>query len=127
MIMYDVLVIGARCAGSTTAMLLARKGHRVLLVDKATFPSDTLSTHIIHPIGIAKLKRWGVLDRLTKTNCPPIERIAAHLGPFTFTGTTLPVDGVATAYSPRRSILDKILVDAAVEAGVELRQGFHVQ
>ena len=61
---YDAIVVGARCAGSPTAMLLARKGYKVLVVDKATFPSDTISTHLIHPPGVAALKRWGLLDGL---------------------------------------------------------------
>ena len=69
---YDVIVVGARCAGSPTAMLLARQGHRVLLVDRATFPSDTISTHVIHPPGIAALNRWGLLDELPPTGCPPV-------------------------------------------------------
>jgi len=60
--MYDVIVVGARCTGSPTAMLLARKGYRVLLVDKATFPSDTISGHVLHARGGACLKRWGILD-----------------------------------------------------------------
>ena len=60
---YDAIVVGARCAGSPTAMLLARRGYRVLLVDRATFPSDTVSTHLIHPPGVSILKRWGLLDR----------------------------------------------------------------
>ena len=59
---YDAIVVGARCAGSPTAMLLARLGHRVLLVDRATFPSDTISTHLVHPPGVASLERWGLLD-----------------------------------------------------------------
>lgn len=58
--MYDAIVIGARCGGSPTAMLLARKGYRVLLVDKAMFPSDTMSTHFIHLPGVALLQRWGI-------------------------------------------------------------------
>ncbi len=62
--MYDAIVVGARCAGSPTAMLLARKGYRVLLVDKTSFPSDTLSVHYIHQAGVARLARWGLLDRL---------------------------------------------------------------
>ncbi|HXF60055.1 MAG TPA: FAD-dependent monooxygenase, partial [Caldilineaceae bacterium] len=62
--MYDAIVVGARCAGSPTAMLLARKGYRVLLLDKAGFPSDTLSTHYIHQPGVACLKRWGLLDKV---------------------------------------------------------------
>ena len=68
---YDAIVVGARCAGSPTAMLLARKGHRVLLVDRATFPSDTVSTQIVWPHGAECLDRWGLLDRLAATNCPP--------------------------------------------------------
>ena len=58
---YDAIVVGARCAGAPTAMLLARQGHRVLLVDRATFPSDTLSTHVIHAPGVAALSRCCLL------------------------------------------------------------------
>ena len=63
---FDAIVVGARCAGSPTAMLLARQGYRVLMVDRATFPSDTVSTHIVHPLGVSALSRWGLLDRLTE-------------------------------------------------------------
>jgi choline dehydrogenase-like flavoprotein len=69
---YDAIVVGARCAGSPTAMLLARKGYRVLLLDKATFPSDTMSTHVVHPPGVAALERWGLFERLAPTGCPPM-------------------------------------------------------
>ncbi|HEY7801815.1 MAG TPA: FAD-dependent monooxygenase, partial [Dehalococcoidia bacterium] len=68
--MYDAIIIGARCAGSPTAMLLARRGYSVLLVDKATFPSDIMSTHFIQIPGIERLRRWGLLDRLAATNAP---------------------------------------------------------
>ena len=71
---YDAIVLGARCAGSPTAMLLARKGYRVLLVDRAIFPSDTLSTHVVQPPAVAALSRWGLLDRLVSTRCPPGRR-----------------------------------------------------
>src|ERR1700704_747310 len=114
---YDVIVTGARCAGSPTAMLLARKGYRVLVVDRASFPSDTLSTHIIHAPGVAALRRWGLLDAVTATGCPPIERYSFDFGPFTIAGTPRPHDGISTAYGPRRMVLDKILVDAAAAAG----------
>jgi len=124
---YDVIVIGARCAGAPTAMLLARHGYRVLLVDKAAFPSDAMSTHVVHPPGVAALQRWGVLDRLVATDCPPIEGYSLDLGPVTLTGSPHPVDGVSVAYCPRRTVLDKLLVDAAVEAGVEVREGFNVE
>src|SRR6059058_3651556 len=75
--MYDVIVVGARCAGSPTAMLLAGNGHRVLLVDKARFPKDTVSTLYIHQPGVARLERWGLLDRLRATGCPPLHRKTA--------------------------------------------------
>jgi 2-polyprenyl-6-methoxyphenol hydroxylase-like FAD-dependent oxidoreductase len=68
---YDAIVVGARCAGSPTAMLLARRGHRVLVVDRATFPSDTISTHLIHPPGVASLERWGLLDAVVSRGSPP--------------------------------------------------------
>lgn len=124
---YDAIVIGARCAGSPTAMLLAREGHRVLLVDKATFPSDTMSTHLVHPPGIAALERWGLLDRLVETGCPPVERYSFDFGPVSVTGSPRPIDGVGHAYGPRRTILDKLLVDAAAEAGAEVREAFTVE
>jgi 2-polyprenyl-6-methoxyphenol hydroxylase-like FAD-dependent oxidoreductase len=64
---HDAIVVGARCAGSPTAMLLARKGYKVPVLDRATFPSDTVSTHVVHPVGVAALARWGLLGRLTAT------------------------------------------------------------
>lgn len=125
--MYDVAVVGARCAGSPTAMLLARLGYRVLLVDKAGFPSDTMSSHFVHAPGVARLKRWGLLEKIAASNCPPVHSYCLDLGPFSLTGCPPPVDGVATSYAPRRTVLDKILVDAAVEAGAELREKFTVE
>ena len=125
--MYDVIVVGARCAGSPTALLLARRGLRVLLVDRATFPSDIMSTHYIHNTGIAALKRWSLLDQLAATGCPPIWQTTLDVGPVALTGSPLPADGVAEAYSPRRTVLDKLLVDAAAEAGVEVREGVVVK
>jgi flavin-dependent dehydrogenase len=123
---YDAIVIGARCAGSPTAMLLARQGHRVLLLDRATFPSDTMSTHLVHPPGVAALRRWGLVERLEATGCPPVETYSYDFGPLMISGSPRPVDGVARAYCPRRTVLDQLLVDAAVEAGAELREGFTV-
>jgi flavin-dependent dehydrogenase len=125
--MYDVIVVGARCAGSPTAMLLARKGYRVLLVDKAGFPSDTLSTHYIHQPGTAALKRWGLLDKVAASNCPPIRTLTFDVGYFALAGEPTPSDGVAEAYSIRRTLLDQILVDAAMQAGAEMREHFSVE
>jgi flavin-dependent dehydrogenase len=123
---FDAIVVGARCAGSPTAMLLARKGVRVLLVDRASFPSDTVSTHLIHPLGVEALSRWGLLGRLVATGCPPIHTYRFDFGPITISGSpgteTSPV-----AYCPRRTVLDKLLVDAAAEAGAEVREGFTVE
>jgi flavin-dependent dehydrogenase len=123
---YDAIVVGARCAGSPTAMLLARKGYRVLVVDRAVFPSDTLSTHLIHAPGVAALQRWGVLDQVVATGCPPIDTYSFDFGPFTIAGHPRPSEGIASAYAPRRTVLDKILVDAASAAGAEVREGFTV-
>ncbi|MBI2761130.1 MAG: NAD(P)/FAD-dependent oxidoreductase [Chloroflexi bacterium] len=125
--MYDAIVIGARAAGAPTAMLLARKGYRVLLVDKARFPSDILSSHYIHQPGVARLQRWSLLDRLAATGCPPIRRMTIDASGVTLSGTASPVDAIDAAYAPRRIVLDKLLVDAAVEAGVEVREGFAVR
>jgi 2-polyprenyl-6-methoxyphenol hydroxylase-like FAD-dependent oxidoreductase len=125
--MYDVIVIGARAAGAPTAMLLARKGYKVLLVDRASFPSDTLSTHQVQLKGGAALKRWGLLDRVLASNCPPVLQAVFHSGPFDIQGKFPPLDGVAAVVCPRRTVLDKILVEAAVEAGAELRQDMLVE
>jgi len=122
---YDVIVVGARCAGSPTAMLLARQGYRTLLVDRATFPSDTVSTHLIHPPGVAALRDWGLLDRLIATGTPAIHEYAFDLGPFTIAGPP-GTDAEPVSYAPRRTVLDKLLVDAAAEAGAEVREGFAV-
>ena len=123
---FDAIVIGARCAGSPTAMLLARKGYRVLVVDQATFPSDTISTHMIHPPGVAALARWGLLDRLMATGCPPIDTYAFDFGPITISGAP-GTDEAPVGYAPRRTVLDKLLVDAASEAGAEVREAFTVE
>lgn len=136
---YDVIVVGARCAGSPVAMLLARKGYRVLVVDRATFPSDTMSSHLVHPPGVAALRRWGLLERLAATGCPPITNYSFDFGPFALSGCPrAPLSGdtpgppgngesPVRAYSPRRTVLDKLLVDAAVEAGAEVREAFTVE
>lgn len=124
---YDAIVVGARCAGSPTAMLLARSGHRVLLVDRATFPSDTLSTHLLHPPAVAALRRWGLLDQVLATGCPAIDTYSFDFGRVTVAGKPLPADdGESRAYAPRRTVLDTILVDAARGAGAEVREGFTV-
>jgi 2-polyprenyl-6-methoxyphenol hydroxylase-like FAD-dependent oxidoreductase len=124
---YDAIIVGARCAGAPTAMLLARRGYRVLLVDRASFPSDTVSTLLIHPRGVAALRRWGLLDEVTTTGCPPTDTYSFDFGAFMIRGTPHPIDGASVAYAPRRTVLDSILVDAAGRAGAEVRERFTVE
>ncbi len=125
--MYDVIVVGARCAGSPAAVLLGRLGYRVLLVDRATFPSDAPRCHFIQPPGVARLQRWGLLDTIRASNCPSIPAVRFDVGPFVLVSSTPSVDGGIGSYGPRRTVLDKLLVDAAAQAGVEVREGFSVQ
>ncbi|MCA2218265.1 NAD(P)/FAD-dependent oxidoreductase [Jidongwangia harbinensis] len=124
---FDAIVVGARCAGAATAMLLARAGYRVLMLERARFPRDTLSTLYIHQPGIALLHRWGVLDAVTATGCPPIERVVHQVDGVRLAGSVPPVDGIRAAYAPRRYLLDQILADAAVAAGVDFRPGCTVE
>jgi flavin-dependent dehydrogenase len=125
--MYDVIIVGARCAGSPTAMLLARKGYRVLLVDRDTFPSDIFRNHMLLPPALERLQRWGLLDEVIATNCPPVPEMTIHMGDFPLTGRIPVPDGIAGLYAPRRKYLDHILARAAVTAGAELREGFTVR
>lgn len=124
--MYDAIVVGARCAGSPTAMLLARRGYRVLLADRDTFPSDILSTHYIHQPGVAKLREWGVLERVLATNAPPIRTLHIESGGVRLKGMPI-YQGIDFTLCPRRTALDTVLVDAAVATGAELREGFVVE
>jgi flavin-dependent dehydrogenase len=126
-VVYDAIVIGARVAGSPTAMLLARKGYRVLLVDRVSFPSDTLSTHQIQLPGGAALKRWGLLERVVATGLPAAERVRMEMGGMIVEGRFPVLEGVTGIYSPRRYLLDKILLDAASEAGAEVRTDYLIQ
>src|ERR1700733_14717259 len=115
--MYDVVVVGARCAGASVATLLARRGQRVALVDRAAFPSDTISTHFLWVQGAARLEAWGLLDRLKSRGCEPIPALTFDFGSCAFTGRVPAVQGVSDCFCPRRTVLDAMLVDAAVEAG----------
>src|SRR5919107_4123264 len=125
--MYDAIIVGARCAGSSTAMLLGRLGYYVLLVDRATFPSDTISTHILWPHGAEILARWGVLQRLAATGLPPICRnMTFDVGPFALRGTIPDANDGMGGFCPRRTVLDSLLLGAAEESGVEVRESFTV-
>src|SRR5947209_1443148 len=124
---YDAIIVGARCAGAPTAMLLSRRGYRVLLVDQASFPSDVPRGHYIQATGTAHLKRWGLLDRIIASGCPISPQVTFNVGPFALVGAPPPIDGIRFGIAPRRMVLDSVLVEAAVAAGVELRERFAVQ
>ena len=90
--MYDAIVVGARCAGASLAMLLARKGYRVLLTDRATFPSDhTMSTHLVWQNGTNRLRKWGLLDTVAASNCPPMSSFFIDFGDFRLDGEPTPL------------------------------------
>ena len=126
--MYDAIVVGARCAGSPTSMLLARRGYRVLLVDRATFPSDTISTHILWPHGAAVLARWGLLGALEATGAPPIcRRMTFDVGPFALHGSVPDANDGLGGFCPRRTVLDNLLLEAAAASGVEVLEAFTVE
>lgn len=125
--MYDAIVVGARCAGSPVAMLLARRGHRVLLVDKVTQPSDTVSTHYVQQYGLRKLDEWGLLGRLAATGVPAIRRMTISYRDAVIDGFADPLDGIDLTYAPRRTVLDPILLEGARAAGVAVRDGFTVR
>jgi 2-polyprenyl-6-methoxyphenol hydroxylase-like FAD-dependent oxidoreductase len=119
---YDVVVVGGRVAGASTALLLARSGLRVCLLDRGRYGSDTLSTHGLMRAGVRQLARWGVLDDLVATGVPPIRRTAFHYADGESVEVELrPGDGVAALYAPRRTVFDRVLVDAAADQGVDVR------
>ena len=125
--MYDAIVIGARCAGAPTAQRLADKGHKVLLVDKAYFPSGKrLSTHTIFTPGVAEMKKLGALERIEAASTPRFEAIEMNFGPFSVVTSPPPQDGISFANGPRRHLIDNALVECATEAGAEFRDGFEV-
>ena len=123
---YDVIVVGARAAGASTAMLLARQGMRVLLLDRCRYGTDTLSTHALMRAGVMLLSRWGLLDRIVEAGTPAVRRITFHYGDETIGIALKPTAEVDALYAPRRRILDRVLVDAAVAAGAEVRFGVTV-
>jgi len=123
--MYDALIVGARCAGSPLAMLLARRGARVLLLDRATFPSDIPHGHFVHRHGPRRLREWGLLGHVA-ARTPGVTSAIVDLGDFPLPIREIVEHDLPWAYGPRRTTLDKILVDAAAASGAEVRDGFHV-
>jgi 2-polyprenyl-6-methoxyphenol hydroxylase-like FAD-dependent oxidoreductase len=120
---YDVVIVGARAAGAATAMLLARAGLSVLAVDRGRYGSDTPSTHALMRAGVQQLARWGLLERLVALGTPAIRRTTFR---YAHGDVVVPIAasaGVDALYAPRRTVLDPLLVDAAVAAGAEVRHG----
>ncbi len=123
---YDAIVVGARAAGAATGMLLARAGLRVLVVDRAQYGHDTVSTHALIRAGVLQLHRWGVLEEVIAEGTPPIHRTTFQIGDERVVIPIKPYSGVDALYAPRRTVLDPILADAAALAGAEVRHGVTV-
>src|SRR5712691_1174785 len=102
---HDVIIVGARVAGAATAMLLARRGLRVLVVDRVSFPSDTISSHQVQVPGVARLRRWGLLDQVRAAGTPPARRVRFDSGDVVLEGSFPAFEGVDALYSPRRTVL----------------------
>lgn len=124
---YDVIIVGARCAGAATAMLLAALGVRVLIVDKSRLGTDTVSTHALMRPAVLLLRRWGITDRLDAEGTPRIEktafRYADERGSEMIEVDIKPRNGVDALYAPRRTVLDRVLAEAARDAGADVRHG----
>ena len=121
---YDVVVVGARVAGASTALLLARAGLKVALLDRSAAGSDTLSTHALMRAGVLQLFRWGLLERVVAAGTPPVRQVRFHYADAASAHVSIrPSPGVDALYAPRRHVLDQILADAAAEAGVDVRYG----
>ena len=118
---YDVVVVGARAAGAATAMLLARQGLRVLAVDRGAYGADTLSTHALMRAGVLQLARWGLLGRIEAAGTPSVRRTVFHYEDEVLDLPIKPRDGVRALFAPRRTVLDRILVDGATESGAAVR------
>ena len=124
---YDAVIIGARCAGAATGMLLARAGAKVLVADRQKYGSDTVSTHALMRAGVLQLSRWGLLDRLMAAETAPVFRTAFHYGDDDIVHVDIKSDhGVDFLCAPRRTVLDPLLVDAARESGADVRHGVTV-
>jgi 2-polyprenyl-6-methoxyphenol hydroxylase-like FAD-dependent oxidoreductase len=123
---YDAVVVGARAAGAATAMLLAGRGLRVLAVDRGTYGSDTLSTHALMRLGVLQLARWGVLERIEAMGTPRVSRTVFHYPDEVVDIPIKPQEAVPALFAPRRTVLDRALVDAAIERGAVVRHRVHL-
>ena len=120
---YDAVIVGARCAGAATAMLLARAGVKVLVIDRQAYGSDTMSTHALMRAGVLQLKRWRLLEAVMAAETPEIRTTTFHYGSDSVRLDIKPEHGIEYLCAPRRTVLDRILVDAAQSAGADVRHG----
>ena len=109
---YDAVIAGARCAGAATALLLARSGAKVLMVDRQAYGSDTLSTHALMRGAVLQLTRWGLIPDITAAGTPAIRSTTFHYGSEATRVAIKPEHGVECLFAPRRTVLDRLLVDA---------------
>ena len=122
--MYDVAIVGARCAGSALALMLAREGLKVIAIERTTFPSDTMSGHFLQPAGVSCLRRLGLFEDLEALRAPAQDTMTVDFGPVVLSDRPAPAsDGISAGYAPRRYLFDSMLANAAVAAGAELREG----
>ena len=118
---YDAIIVGARVAGAATAMLMARSGMKVLVVDRQQYGSDTLSTHALMRGAVVQLSRWGVLGEIIKSGAPAIHQTKFHYKGAPVTLDIKPEYGVDALYAPRRTILDRALVKEAIRSGATVQ------
>src|SRR5580765_7675289 len=123
----DAVIVGARCAGAATALLLARAGARVLLLDKGVYGSDTLSTHALMRGAVVQLHRWGVLPAVIAAGTTPVRQATFFYGDESVSVPIAPRDGIDALYAPRRQVLDRLLVDAASAAGADIVYGVRIR
>jgi 2-polyprenyl-6-methoxyphenol hydroxylase-like FAD-dependent oxidoreductase len=123
---HEVVVVGARPAGAATAMLLARAGRDVLVVDRAERGADTVSTHALMRPAVQLLQRWGLLQEVIDAGTPPVRDITFHYGDEQVVVPCTPKGGIDALYAPRRTVLDPIVSDAARGSGAEVRHGVRV-
>jgi flavin-dependent dehydrogenase len=123
---FDAVIVGARCAGAATALLLARAGARVLVVDKGVYGSDTLSTHALMRGAVLQLHQWGLLPAIVAAGTPPVQSTTFSYRELDVTVPIEPKFGVDALYAPRRALLDRVLVDAAASYGAEFRYGVRI-
>ena len=117
---YDVVVVGGRVAGASAALLLARAGVKVAVVERSRAGTDTVSTHALMRAGVLQLSRWGVLPELVAAGTPAVRRVAFAYSDGEAAVTLRPTPWVDALYAPRRHLLDRVLLDAATASGADV-------